>query len=87
MLHFTVPLSLNSIYEEVIKTEEGRNITFDRVRASLVQLSCPPFVVAVNESYIVGSYAFLITQYLFWLIILFYVSGDAFLFLVQISRE
>ncbi|XVF12506.1 hypothetical protein REPUB_Repub08aG0124600 [Reevesia pubescens] len=47
----SVPLSLNSIYEEVIKSEEGRNITFDRVRASLVQLSCPPFVKAVNESY------------------------------------
>ncbi|XP_021281091.1 DNA-directed RNA polymerase III subunit RPC3 [Herrania umbratica] len=45
------PLSLNSIYEEVIKSEEGRNITFDRVRASLVQLSCPPFVKAVNELY------------------------------------
>ncbi|XWS50513.1 hypothetical protein CRYUN_Cryun12cG0093000 [Craigia yunnanensis] len=44
----SVPLSLNSIYEEVIKSEEGRNITFDRVRASLVQLSCPPFVKAVN---------------------------------------
>ncbi|XWS48449.1 hypothetical protein CRYUN_Cryun13aG0077900 [Craigia yunnanensis] len=47
----SVPLSLNSIYEEVIKSEEGRNITFDRVRASLVQLSCPPFVKAVNELY------------------------------------
>ncbi|XWS61167.1 hypothetical protein CRYUN_Cryun07bG0102600 [Craigia yunnanensis] len=47
----SVPLSLNSIYEKVIKNEEGRNITFDRLRASLVQLSCPPFVKAVNESY------------------------------------
>ncbi|KAG8483041.1 hypothetical protein CXB51_021984 [Gossypium anomalum] len=47
----SVPLSLSSIYEEVIKSEEGRNITFDRVRASLVQLSCPPFVKAANESY------------------------------------
>ncbi|OMO97858.1 RNA polymerase III Rpc82, C -terminal [Corchorus olitorius] len=47
----SVPLSLNSIYEEVIKSVEGRNITFDRVRASLVQLSCPPFVKAINESY------------------------------------
>lgn len=35
----------------MIKSEEGRNITFDRVRASLVQLSCPPFVKAANESY------------------------------------
>ncbi|KAK8497865.1 hypothetical protein V6N13_032519 [Hibiscus sabdariffa] len=47
----SVPLSLNSIYEEVIKSEEGRNITFDRVRAALIQLSCPPFVIAANESY------------------------------------
>ncbi|KAK8686603.1 hypothetical protein V6N13_125627 [Hibiscus sabdariffa] len=47
----SVPLSLNSIYEEVIKSEEGRNITFDRVRAALIQLSCPPLVKAANESY------------------------------------
>ncbi|XVF50832.1 hypothetical protein PTKIN_Ptkin04bG0135200 [Pterospermum kingtungense] len=47
----SVPLSLNSIYEEVIKSEEGRNVTFDRVRASLVQLSSPSFVKAVNDSY------------------------------------
>ncbi|XP_039065274.1 uncharacterized protein LOC120210646 [Hibiscus syriacus] len=47
----SVPLSLSSIYEEAIKSEEGRNITFDRVRASLIQLSCPPFVIAANESY------------------------------------
>ncbi|KAE8729944.1 hypothetical protein F3Y22_tig00003041pilonHSYRG00268 [Hibiscus syriacus] len=47
----SVPLSLSSIYEEVIKSEDGRNITFDRVRASLIQLSCPPFVIAANESY------------------------------------
>ncbi|XVF09882.1 hypothetical protein REPUB_Repub07fG0135400 [Reevesia pubescens] len=43
----SVPLSLNSVYEEVIKSKEGRNITFDCVRASLVQLSCPPFVESI----------------------------------------
>ncbi|KAJ9164181.1 hypothetical protein P3X46_023787 [Hevea brasiliensis] len=48
----SVPLSVNSIYEEVIKSEKGRNMTFDHVRAALVQLSSPPpFVTVADESY------------------------------------
>ncbi|XP_021892238.1 DNA-directed RNA polymerase III subunit rpc3 [Carica papaya] len=47
----SVPLSLNSIYEEVIKSEAGRNMTIDRVSASLVQLGSPPFVREFDESY------------------------------------
>ncbi|QHN80130.1 uncharacterized protein [Arachis hypogaea] len=37
----SVPLSLESIFTEVTKTEHGRTMTIDRVRASLVQLGCP----------------------------------------------
>ncbi|OAY30367.1 DNA-directed RNA polymerase III subunit rpc-3 [Manihot esculenta] len=48
----SVPLSVNSIYEEVIKSEKGRNMTFDHVRSALVQLSSPPpFVTVIDESY------------------------------------
>ncbi|KAJ7969945.1 DNA-directed RNA polymerase III subunit RPC3 [Quillaja saponaria] len=37
----SVPLSLNTIFEAVIKIEVGRTMTFDRVQALLVQLGCP----------------------------------------------
>ncbi|XP_038682927.1 DNA-directed RNA polymerase III subunit RPC3 [Tripterygium wilfordii] len=47
------PLSMSSIYEEVIKSESGRNMTLDRVRTHLIQLGTPPFVRAVDESYII----------------------------------
>lgn len=48
---------MNSIYEEVIKSEKGRNMTFDHVRSALVQLSSPPpFVTVVDESYSIGTF-------------------------------
>lgn len=47
----SVPLSLNTIFEEVMKSEEGRGMTLDRVRASLVQLGCSPSVRGTDESY------------------------------------
>uniref|UniRef100_A0A9I9ECY2 DNA-directed RNA polymerase III subunit RPC3 n=1 Tax=Cucumis melo TaxID=3656 RepID=A0A9I9ECY2_CUCME len=37
----TVPLSLDNIYEEVMKNEVGRSMTLDRVEASLAALGCP----------------------------------------------
>ncbi|XLS72188.1 hypothetical protein HN51_029053, partial [Arachis hypogaea] len=37
----SVPLSLESNFTEVTKTEHGRTMTIDCVRASLVQLGCP----------------------------------------------
>ncbi|XP_038878061.1 DNA-directed RNA polymerase III subunit RPC3 isoform X1 [Benincasa hispida] len=37
----TVPLSLDNIYEEVMKNEVGRSMTLDRVEASLSSLGCP----------------------------------------------
>ncbi|XP_048326847.2 uncharacterized protein LOC107414510 isoform X2 [Ziziphus jujuba] len=43
-------LSLNSIFEEVMKSEAGRSMTLDRVRASLVQLGCPSSM-AIDELY------------------------------------
>lgn len=38
---FAVPLSLDNIYEEVMKNEVGRSMTLDRVEASLSALGCP----------------------------------------------
>lgn len=55
MVYFAVPLSLSSIYEEVIKSEAGRNMTLDHVRASLVQLGQPPFVKGSSDSYSIGA--------------------------------
>ncbi|KAI4351730.1 hypothetical protein L6164_006055 [Bauhinia variegata] len=37
----SVPMSLDTIFTEVMKTEFGRTMTIDRVRASLIQLGCP----------------------------------------------
>ncbi|CAJ2630012.1 unnamed protein product [Trifolium pratense] len=36
----SVPLPLDTIFTEVMKTENGRTMTMDRVKASLVQLGC-----------------------------------------------
>ncbi|KAI4378151.1 hypothetical protein MLD38_015673 [Melastoma candidum] len=36
----TVPLSINTIYEEVMKKEAGRSMTLDHLRASLALLGC-----------------------------------------------
>ncbi|CAK8573503.1 unnamed protein product [Lathyrus sativus] len=36
----SVPLPLDTIFSEVIKTENGRTLTIDRVKAALVQLGC-----------------------------------------------
>lgn len=54
MVNVAVPLSLSSIYEEVIKSEAGRNMTLDHVRASLVQLGEISFVDASSDSYSIG---------------------------------
>ncbi|CAI0433435.1 unnamed protein product [Linum tenue] len=48
----SVPLSLNTIYEEVVKNEKNHSMTFDHVRTCLEELSCPPtFVKTDDESY------------------------------------
>lgn len=53
-IHVTVPLSLDSIFEEVMKSEAGRSMTLDRVRASLDQLGCPSSM-GIDESYSIGT--------------------------------
>lgn len=53
-IHVSVPLSLNSIFEEVMKSEAGRSMTLDRVRDSLVQLGCPSSMV-IDDSYSIGT--------------------------------
>nr|POE64644.1 dna-directed rna polymerase iii subunit rpc3 [Quercus suber] len=47
----SVPLSLDNIFEEVIKSEEGRVMTLDDVRASLVQLGCSASARGTADSY------------------------------------
>lgn len=44
---------MNTIFEEVIKSEAGRSLTLDRVRASLVQLGCSSS--GIDETYSVGT--------------------------------
>ncbi|KAH1191154.1 DNA-directed RNA polymerase III subunit RPC3 [Glycine max] len=46
----SVPLSLDTIITEVMKTDTGRTMTIDRIRASLVQLGCSPSMI-LEESY------------------------------------
>ncbi|KAK9113839.1 hypothetical protein Syun_020636 [Stephania yunnanensis] len=40
----TVSLTMDAIFEEVIKSEDGRTMTLDHVRAGLTQLGCHPFI-------------------------------------------
>ncbi|XP_076911639.1 uncharacterized protein LOC143569667 [Bidens hawaiensis] len=47
----TVPLLLQTIFDEAMKTEEGRSLTLERVRAALVQLGCELPTIAINETY------------------------------------
>ncbi|XAR69867.1 hypothetical protein NMG60_11001613 [Bertholletia excelsa] len=47
----SVPLSMNTIFEEVIKNEEGRSMTLEHVRAALVQLGCHLPVIGIDETY------------------------------------
>nr|XP_017242247.1 PREDICTED: DNA-directed RNA polymerase III subunit rpc3-like isoform X2 [Daucus carota subsp. sativus] len=48
----SVPLSIDDIMQEVIKSEEGRTMNSDRVRASLAQLGCDmPSITGIDETY------------------------------------
>ncbi|KAI3735310.1 hypothetical protein L6452_14805 [Arctium lappa] len=47
----TVPLPMNTIFEEAMKSEEGRSLTLERVRASLVQLGCELPTLGIDETY------------------------------------
>ncbi|XP_020223066.1 DNA-directed RNA polymerase III subunit rpc3 isoform X2 [Cajanus cajan] len=46
----SVPLSLDAIITEVMKTDTGRTMTIDRIRASLGQLGCSQRMI-VDDSY------------------------------------
>ncbi|XP_027367302.1 DNA-directed RNA polymerase III subunit RPC3 [Abrus precatorius] len=46
----SVSLSLDTIITEVMKTETGRTMTIDRIRASLVQLGCSQKMI-IDDSY------------------------------------
>ncbi|KAL2324536.1 hypothetical protein Fmac_023594 [Flemingia macrophylla] len=46
----SVPLSLDTIVTEVMKTDTGRTMTIDRIRASLGQLGCSQRMI-VDDSY------------------------------------
>ncbi|XP_023752435.1 uncharacterized protein LOC111900785 isoform X3 [Lactuca sativa] len=47
----TVPLPMDRIYEEAIKREEGRSLSLERVRDSLVQLGCEVPIIGLDETY------------------------------------
>ncbi|KAI3778154.1 hypothetical protein L2E82_07219 [Cichorium intybus] len=47
----TVPLPMDTIYEEAMKSEEGRSLTLERVRDSLVQLGCEVPIIGIDETY------------------------------------
>lgn len=50
-------MTMNAIFEEVIKCEEGRSMTLEHVKASLVQLGCElPVIAGLDETYSIGWY-------------------------------
>lgn len=51
---FVASLSLDDIYNEVIKKEGGIGMNFERVRASLVQLGCEIPMMELVETYSIG---------------------------------
>uniref|UniRef100_A0A5B7AVW8 DNA-directed RNA polymerase III subunit RPC3 n=1 Tax=Davidia involucrata TaxID=16924 RepID=A0A5B7AVW8_DAVIN len=50
-MEYSVPLSMNTIFEEVMKSEAGRSMTLERVRAALVQLGCHLPTIGIDETY------------------------------------
>lgn len=51
----TVPLPMETIFEEVMNSEEGQRLTLESVRASLVQLGCELPTIGINETYSIGT--------------------------------
>ncbi|KAL0304271.1 UNVERIFIED_CONTAM: hypothetical protein Sradi_6295200 [Sesamum radiatum] len=50
-------LSINAIYDEVIKKEGGLGMDFERIRASLEQLGCQCLETGLDESYSIGTHS------------------------------
>lgn len=46
---------MDRIYEEAIKREEGRSLSLERVRDSLVQLGCEVPIIGLDETYSIGK--------------------------------
>jgi len=62
--YVSVPLSLDAITAEVMKTDTGRTMTIDRIRASLSQLGCSQRMI-VDDAYSIGKIdIFLVEDYL-----------------------
>lgn len=55
IIPFAVPLSINTITEAVMKSEAGHSMTSEHIRASLVQLDCPPNGEVADETYNIGT--------------------------------
>lgn len=52
IMYTAVPLSINKIFEEVMNRQEGRSLTLDHIRASLVLLGC---VRGSDDTYQIGN--------------------------------
>ncbi|KAK6155696.1 hypothetical protein DH2020_009944 [Rehmannia glutinosa] len=52
----TAYLSMNAIYDEVIKKEGGLGMDFERIRVSLDQLGCETLSTGLDESYSIGTH-------------------------------
>lgn len=55
MVLFPADLSINDIYEEVIKKDGGVGMDLDRVQTSLEQLGCETLATDM-ESYSIGTF-------------------------------
>lgn len=53
---FPASLSINAIYDEVIKTDNGLGMDFERIRAALEQLGCQDSPTDIEENYSVGTH-------------------------------
>ncbi|KAF7131867.1 hypothetical protein RHSIM_Rhsim09G0198100 [Rhododendron simsii] len=51
----SVPLSVNSIFEEVMKSEDGRTMTLEHVRVALIELGCHLPSISLDETYSIGN--------------------------------
>lgn len=46
---------MNSIFEEVMKSEDGRTMTLEHVRVALIELGCDLPSISLDETYSIGN--------------------------------
>lgn len=46
---------MNSIFEEVMKSEDGRTMTLEHVRVALIELGCHLPSISLDETYSIGN--------------------------------